>query len=64
MDLDHYYATRIAQERTNHRLTHNHTNPTPPRTRRPRPITTRLRTALNIICLPNRRFQPATTPTR
>lgn len=60
MDLDHYYAIRIAQERT----THKPSKPTRVGNHRRPPIATLFRTAVAAISLPDRRFQPSTTPTR
>ena len=63
MDLDHYYATRIAQERTNHQPNHIPTNLTRVRTSQRTPITAHLRTFATAIRRPNRRIQPSTIPT-
>jgi len=56
MDLDHYYATRIAQERTNHQTSRASVHPTQPRHRPLRAINTHLRAALHIL----RPAQPTT----
>jgi hypothetical protein len=60
MDLDHYYATHIAQERTNYQPT----NPAWSPSRRHQPISTRLRAAINAIHLPNTPNHSAPTPAR
>ena len=55
MDLDLYYATKIAEYRTNQPSATN-----PPHTTHRTPILTRLRTALNAAT--TRRTQPTTPP--
>jgi hypothetical protein len=60
MDLDHYYATRIARERTNHQPT----SPAGTPTRQHQPMGARLRAALRAIHLPTTPRHSAPTPAR